>query len=54
MECHLKWNVSQNGMSLKWIVKKMECHSKLIVTSNVMSFKRNVTQNKISLRIKCH
>ena len=35
MECHSKWNVTQNGMSFK-----MECHSE-----------RNITQNGISLKM---
>ena len=34
MECHSKWNVTQNGMSLK-----VECHSKWNVTQNGMSLK---------------
>ena len=34
----LKWNVTQNGKSLK-----MECHSKF-----------NVTQNRVSLKMECH
>ena len=38
MECHSKWNVTQNEMSLS-----MECHSKW-----------NITQNGISLKMKCH
>ena len=41
MECHWKWNVIKNGMSLK-----MECHS------NVMSLKWKVTQNGMSLKIE--
>ena len=51
MECHSKWNFTQNGMSLKMechvtknlISPKMECHSKM-----------NVTQNGISLKMECH
>ena len=38
MECYSKWNVAQNGVSLK-----MECHTKW-----------NVTQNGMSLKMKCH
>ena len=40
MECHKKWNVTLNGMSLK-----MKCHSKKNVTQNEMSLKLNVTQS---------
>ena len=35
---HLKWNITQNAISLK-----MECHSKW-----------NVTQNGMSLKMECH
>ena len=38
MECHSKWDVTQNEMSLK-----MECHSKW-----------NVTQIGMSLKMECH
>ena len=50
MECHLKWNVIQSGMSLKieffsqnGLSLKTECCSQF-----------NVTQNEMSLKIKCH
>ena len=55
MECHLKWNLTQNEMSLK-----MECHSKWGVTQNGMSLKMechskwHVTQNEISLKMECY
>ena len=38
MECHLKWNVTQNAISLK-----VERQSKCNVTQNGMSIKWNVT-----------
>ena len=55
MECHSKWNVTQNGKSLK-----IECH--LNGKSLNMEFysKWNVPQNGMSLKmefhskIKCH
>ena len=40
MECHSKWNFTQNGRSLNWnitqnkILLKIECHLKWIVTQN--------------------
>ena len=37
-ECHLKRNVTQNGMSLKTLFKS-ECHSKRSATQQGMSFK---------------
>ena len=49
IEFHLKWNVTQNGMSLEWNVTqngmslKMECYSKW-----------NVIQNGMSLKMECH
>ena len=45
MEYHSKLNVTQNFMLLK-----MEYHSKW----NVTLLKRNVTQNEMSFKIKCH
>ena len=58
MECHSKWKVTQNGMSLNMechknnviengISLKMECHS------NVIHSKWNATQNGMSLKIEC-
>ena len=38
MECHSKWNVTQNGMSLK-----IECHSKWNVTQKGMSHKKGIS-----------
>ena len=52
---HSKWNVTQNGMSLK-----MECHSKWNVTQNGVSLKTechsklNVTQNGMLLKMEYH
>ena len=44
----LKWNVNQNGMSIK-----IECHLEGNFGQIEMSFKLNVTQNnKISPKIK--
>ena len=59
MECHSKWNVNQNGMSLEMecqlngmsmkkvthigMSPKMECNSKC-----------NATKNEMSLKIECH
>ena len=49
MKCHSKWNVTQNGLSLK-----MEYHSKLNVIQNVISLKMecpskwNVTQMDVT------
>ena len=37
MKCQPKWNVTENGISLK-----MECHSKL-----------NVIQNQMSRKLEC-
>ena len=45
MECHSKWNATQNTLLLK-----MESHSKWNVTQNVMSLKIEVIQNVISLK----
>ena len=52
MECHSKWNVTQNGMLLKIkFHSKMEDHSKWTFTQNGSSLKMevhskwNVTQN---------
>ena len=53
MECHSKWNVTQNRISLR-----MECHSKWYVTQNGMSPKMefhskwNVTKIGMSLKIE--
>ena len=46
-ECHLKlkWNVTENGMSLK-----MEYHSKLNVTQKGSNSKWNVNNNGMSLK----
>ena len=50
-----KWNVTQNGMSLK-----MKCHSKWNFTHNEMSLKMechskwNVTQDGMSHKMECH
>ena len=55
MECHSKWNDTQNGMKLK-----MECNSKWIVTQNGLSLKMechskwNATQNGMSLKMEYH
>ena len=38
MECKSKWNVAQNGMSLKWNVNE-EGHTYWNVTKNGMSLK---------------
>ena len=43
MECHSKWNVTQNGMS-----RKMECHSKWNVTQNGMSLKMVISVPKMN------
>ena len=49
MECHSKWNVTENEMSLKTkcnsngMSLKMECHYKL-----------NVSQNGMSLKMECN
>ena len=51
----LKWNVTQNGLSLK-----MECHSKWIVIQTGKSLKMkchskwNVPQTGISLKMECN
>ena len=44
MECHLKWNITQNGMSLK-----MECHFEMDCHSEW-----NITQDELSLKMDCH
>ena len=56
MEWQIKFNVTQNGMSLK-----MEFHLKQNVTQNVMSLKIKfhsmdliVNENGISLKKECH
>ena len=49
MEFHLKWNVTQNGISLKMESQqnemsiKMECH-----------LKSNVTENGTMIKIQCN
>ena len=55
MECHLKWNVTQSGMSLK-----LKCHSNRMSLKmegpskwNVI-LKLNVTQNGMPLKIERH
>ena len=53
MQYHLKCNVTQNGMLLKWnftqneVSIKMECYSKWNVTQNWCHLKWDVTQNEI-------
>ena len=55
MECHLKWIITQNGISLlmechsKRMPLKMDCHSKLNVAP-----KLNITENVMSLKTECH
>ena len=49
MECHSRWNVTQNGMALK-----IECHLKWNVTQNGISLKCKATKNEISLKSKYH
>ena len=34
IEFLLKWNATQNEISLKWNITQMECHSKWSVTQN--------------------
>ena len=65
MEWHSKWNVTENGMSLKmefhskWnftlngISIKMECHSKWNVTQTECHLKWNITNNGMWLKMKC-
>ena len=43
MECHTKWNVTQNLLPLK-----MECHSKYNFT------KRECHLNEMSIKLVCH
>ena len=67
IECNLKgnvtqnkWNVTQNGMSLKmqcpskWNIIQNEISLKMYSNSNGMSQKKNVTQNGISIKMECH
>ena len=66
MECHPKWNFSQNGISLKTgcrskcNVTQMKCHSKWYVAQNGLSLKNgmllrwNIIQNWIAFKFECH
>jgi len=61
MECNSKWNVTHDGMSLKWNVSqnlifnqngmsvKKECHSKWNVTQAECHLKWNIIQNGMSI-----
>ena len=49
MECHLKWNITQNGMSLK-----IECHSNGRSHEMECYSQWNVTPNGMPLKMKYH
>ena len=49
IEFNSKWDVTQNGMSLK-----MECHSKVLSLKMEFHSKWNVTKNGMSLKMECH
>ena len=54
IECHSKWYVPQNGMSLKGNVTPNKMSLKMECTLNEMSLKWNVTQNGMLPKMECH